>query len=141
MARSSARPLSVMSAGRQAGIHCQSTRKSSTQPSVPSPVDLVFDDAGEGACRGSEGHGDDGGLPLDRDSADKPEVDDVHAQIGVDDVRQRLAHGTDSLVGRICRDTGGQRDRARRRAARLAGADPVLAAPARPACCRMMYCR
>ena len=30
--------LSVMSAGRQAGIHCQSTRKSSTQPSGTSPA-------------------------------------------------------------------------------------------------------
>src|SRR6266851_1301657 len=42
MARSCSRPLSVMSAGRQAGTHCQSTRKSSMQPSEASAVRIWF---------------------------------------------------------------------------------------------------
>jgi hypothetical protein len=44
MARSCSRPSAVMSAGRQAGIHCQSTRKSSTQPSTASSVRIWHPD-------------------------------------------------------------------------------------------------
>src|SRR5215469_729534 len=56
-------------------------------------ADLAFHDVRQRAGCGREGHRDDGGPALKGDGADETEVNDVHAQVGVDDARQRRANG------------------------------------------------
>ena len=73
-----------------------------------SGADLVRHDARHRAGRGGEGHANDGGPPLEGDGPDEAEVDDVHAQVRVDDVEQRLADGDGVLPGRFRGDTGGR---------------------------------
>ena len=89
-ARSCSRPSSVILSGPHGGIQTQLIRTPVTRPSS-AWRGLVLDDVGQRAGRGRQGHVDDGVVVLvDGDAVDEAEVDDVDAELGVDDVAQRL---------------------------------------------------
>ena len=90
-ARSCSRPSSVILSGPHGGIQTQLIRKSLDQAVERALRGLVLDHVGQRAGRPGQGHVDGRRLVVvDGQAVDQAEVDDVDAELGVDDVAQRL---------------------------------------------------